>query len=144
MPKITIEQPGVPAMSVELTDAETTLGRAEDNQVALVADEVSRYHAKVYLRNEQTILEDLKSMNGTYVNRQRVVQRLLSDGDEIMLGSRCRLVFHEDAPETLENRRRGSSLRIEVDKIAQDMENVTAQMTMIGRKSGDSSTISRA
>lgn len=135
MPRITIEQPGVPPMTVELADEETTFGRAEDNKVSLIADEVSRYHAKVYLRDDQTILQDLKSMNGTFVNRQRVVQRLLSDGDEIFLGSRCRLVFHEDAPDVLDKRRRDSSLKIEVSKIAQDMENVTAQMTMIGRKS---------
>jgi adenylate cyclase len=137
MPHITIEQPGVPPMTVELAE-ETSLGRAEDNKVALVADEVSRYHAKVYLRDDQTILQDLKSLNGTYVNRQRVVQRLLADGDEIYLGSRCRVVFHDDPPEHLEKRRRESSLKIEVNKIAQDMEDVTAQMTMIGRKASSS------
>ncbi len=135
MPHIVIEQPGIPAMTYEIRDAETTLGRAEDNKVVLVADEVSRYHARIELRDDKTLLHDLKSMNGTYVNRQRVMQRLLSDNDEIMLGSRCRLNFHEDPPDVLERRKRESSLKIEVRKIAADMENVTAQMTMIGTRS---------
>jgi len=135
MPQIVIEQPGVPPMTVALTDPETTLGRAEDNKVVLVADEVSRYHAKIELRDEKTILHDLKSMNGTYVNRQRVAQRLLGDSDEIMLGSRCRMIFRDDSPEMLDKRKRESSLKIEVRKIAADMDNMTAQMTMIGTRS---------
>jgi len=135
MPHIVIEQPGVPAMTFEIREVETTLGRAEDNKVVLVADEVSRYHAKIELRDDKTLLHDLKSMNGTYVNRQRVMQRLLSDNDEIMLGSRCRLSFHEDPPDVLEGRKRQSSLKIEVRKIAADMESMTAQLTMIGTHS---------
>ncbi len=135
MPQIVIEQPGIPPMTVDVIEPETTLGRAEDNKVVLVADEVSRYHAKIELRDDKTILHDLKSMNGTYVNRQRVMQRLLGDGDEVMLGSRCRIVFKDDSPEMLEKRKRDSSLKIEVRKIAADMENMTAQMTMIGTRS---------
>ncbi len=135
MPHIVIEQPGIPAMTYEIRDAETTLGRAEDNKVVLVADEVSRYHVRIELRDDQTLIHDLKSMNGTFVNRQRVMQHLLSDNDEIMLGSRCRLNFREDSPEVLERRKRESSLKIEVRKIAADMENVTAQLTMIGTRS---------
>lgn len=135
MPHIVIEQPGVPAMTVELSSPETTFGRAEDNKVPLVAEEVSRYHAKIEMRDDTTLLHDLKSMNGTYVNRQRVVQRLLSDNDEIMLGSRCRMTFREDPPEVLQRRKQESSLKIEVRKIAADMENVTAQLTMIGTRS---------
>lgn len=134
MPHLVIEQPGIPPMTVELQSAETSLGRAEDNDIALVADEVSRYHAKIYLKSDQTLLHDLKSLNGTYVNRQRVVQRLLEDEDEIWLGSKCRIVFHDDPQEIRDLRKSESSLKLEVKKIAQDMDNVTAQMTMIGHR----------
>jgi pSer/pThr/pTyr-binding forkhead associated (FHA) protein len=96
MPQLVIEQPGLPPLTVPLSRDEIRLGRAEDNEVVLVADEVSRHHARLTRRGNSFVLEDLKSMNGTYVNQQRVVQRILSDMDEIWFGSKCHMVFRDD------------------------------------------------
>ncbi len=96
MPQLVIEQPGVPTMTVPLTKGKTRLGRAEDNDVILVADEVSRHHAYVAIADDRIMLQDLESMNGTYVNRQRVVERVLSHLDEVWLGSKCLIVLHAD------------------------------------------------
>ena len=103
---------------------------------SLVADlELAAQRRGELIEIDTLRLGELGSLNGTYVNRQRVVQRLLGDNDEIMLGSRCRIVFRDDTPEMLEKRKRESSLKIEVKKIAADMENMTAQLTMIGTRS---------
>ena len=96
MPQLVIEQPGIPTMTVPLTKGKTTLGRAEDNDVILVADEVSRHHVYVTIADGRAVLQDLKSLNGTYVNRQRVLERVLSHLDEVWLGSKCLVVFHAD------------------------------------------------
>jgi len=50
---------------------------------------VGRQHAQLVLQNGQVFLEDLDSVNGTALNRQRLAPRQLSpvkDGDEIRLG----------------------------------------------------------
>ena len=121
-------------MTADLTAEETGLGRSEDNTVVLVADEVSRYHAKIKLQGEKTVLEDLKSLNGTYVNRQRIVERILSDNDEVWFGGKCRAIFRDDS-EALKKQRKheiDESKMRRVAEIAKEMENVAANMTMMG------------
>lgn len=138
MPQVIIEQPGVPPMTVPLSGKEIRFGRSEDSDVVLVADEVSRNHAKICRVGNKSILFDLQSLNGTYVNRQRIVERVLSHMDEIWFGSRCHLVFRDDTqygkehsdetpitanPELIKN----------LDKIREEMDRVGNSMTMIGR-----------
>ena len=53
---------------------------------------VSRQHAVFRRVNGQFFVVDAGSLNGTYVNRQRVDQAALKNGDEIMIG-KFRLVF---------------------------------------------------
>ena len=53
---------------------------------------VSRQHAVFRRVNGQFFVVDAGSLNGTYVNRQRVDQATLKNGDEIMIG-KFRLVF---------------------------------------------------
>lgn len=132
MPHLIIEQPGIPPMTVDLADQETTFGRADENVIALLAEEVSRFHAVIRLQSDKTILNDLKSMNGTYVNQQRIVERLLADQDEIWFGSKCRAIFHDDPEDILQARREQTSLGTQVEKIREEMDNVTASMTMMG------------
>ncbi|GMW01246.1 MAG: hypothetical protein AMXMBFR84_23830 [Candidatus Hydrogenedentota bacterium] len=93
MAQIVLEQPGVAPITVKVAEKPVHLGRADDNDVVLVADEVSRHHAKLAMRGEQFVLVDLNSLNGTYVNRQRIVERVLADKDEIWFGSKCRAFF---------------------------------------------------
>jgi len=125
-----IEQPGVPTMSMDLTDLETSLGRAETNTIALVAEEVSRHHVRVKRDHDKTILIDLKSLNGTYVNQQRIVERILADNDEIWLGSKCRITFKDDSPEIKAMLRKESTLILDIAKIKDEMDDVTARLSM--------------
>lgn len=137
MPQVIIEQPDVMPMTVPLQRDAVHLGRAEDNDVVLVADEVSRHHAKFIRRGSQVILYDLNSLNGTYVNRQRIVERMLSDMDEIWLGSKCRLVFRAD-PEpspAKADEGRESTLMQGIDRIRAEMESVSSNLTLIGKQS---------
>ena len=133
MAKAIIEQPGVAPITVPLTKDTVHLGRAEDNDVALVADEVSRHHAKLVRRGQQIVLYDLSSLNGTYVNRQRVVERVLSDKDEVWLGSKCRIFFQADASAPPARvKEPDSALVQDLNKIRDEMESVGHSMTLIG------------
>jgi pSer/pThr/pTyr-binding forkhead associated (FHA) protein len=50
----------------------TTIGRADDNDIIVLHPAVSRYHARVDIKNGQTRVTDLESQNGTYLNGQEV------------------------------------------------------------------------
>lgn len=136
MPQLIIEQPGVPPLNVELTKMVTAFGRADDNDIVLVADEVSRYHARIKVQVENSLLLDLKSLNGTYVNRQRIVERVLADKDEVWFGGKCRAIFHDDADGERKARFDdlvdSSSLSKGLDQIREEMDLLSQSMTMIG------------
>jgi adenylate cyclase len=75
----------------------TTLGRHPDNTVQLLDRIVSKNHCNIDLVNGKWVLKDLGSLNGTFVNGQRMTGELeLSPNDEITVGS-TRIVFEGDA-----------------------------------------------
>ncbi len=47
---------------------------------------VSRDHALIVRRGDEVFLDDLGSLNGTYVNRRRIDSHTLEDGDELQIG----------------------------------------------------------
>ncbi|HVL30658.1 MAG TPA: FHA domain-containing protein [Solirubrobacteraceae bacterium] len=72
--------------SFPLTGERVTIGRRPDCDVFLDDVTVSRDHALIVSRNGAWHLDDLGSLNGTYVNRQRIETHRLTDGDELQIG----------------------------------------------------------
>ena len=72
----------------ELSTDTITLGRARDNDIPLSLDkEVSRRHAVMTLEGDRYVVQDQNSLNGTYVNNQRISgPQPLEDGDVIFIG----------------------------------------------------------
>jgi len=63
-----------------------TIGRAPDNDVHIDNLAVSDHHARLYAEGDRLVLEDLNSLNGTYVNDARIERTTLRDGDTIQIG----------------------------------------------------------
>ena len=86
---------GPNAGSTYLLDrAETSIGRHPESSIFLDDITVSRRHSSVDRASEGSFtIRDADSLNGTYVNRERVESRELVDGDEVQVG-RFHLVFH--------------------------------------------------
>jgi pSer/pThr/pTyr-binding forkhead associated (FHA) protein len=63
-----------------------TIGRRPDSDVFLDDVTVSRDHALIVRRGHEFHLDDLGSLNGTYVNRRRIETHHLADGDELQIG----------------------------------------------------------
>lgn len=63
-----------------------TLGRAEDAKVRIPLASISRKHCELLDDDDELIVKDLGSSNGTYVNGERVKRRELVPGDLLCLG----------------------------------------------------------
>ena len=69
-----------------------TIGREEGNGLRLNDERVSRFHAKVQVEDNDIILTDLDSTNGTRVNGTAIQIRRLRAGDQVAIG-RTMLLF---------------------------------------------------
>jgi hypothetical protein len=96
-PSETLEFPDDGATLIPLDDSDapalplgrhTTIGRARESDLRLKDSSVSRRHAVVTIGPKGTFIEDVRSVNGVTVNRQRIRHARLADGDVIELGLR--------------------------------------------------------
>ena len=71
----------------------TTAGRHPNAEIFLDDVTVSRKHAEFRRSEAGFTVTDLASLNGTYLNGQRVDSALLNDGDEVQVG-KFRLTFY--------------------------------------------------
>ena len=74
--------------STPLLEGENTIGRKQNQDVRFSRDEVlvSAEHAYITYRDGRYVLRDLSSRNGTFVNRKRVLEKVLEPGDIIEFG----------------------------------------------------------
>jgi hypothetical protein len=88
-----VVQRGPNAGSRFLLDSDLTLvGRHPDSDIFLDDVTVSRRHAEFYRSGSRFTVRDVGSLNGTYVNRERIEETDLTGGDEVQVG-KFRLVF---------------------------------------------------
>jgi pSer/pThr/pTyr-binding forkhead associated (FHA) protein len=70
----------------------TTAGRHPDSTIFLDDVTVSRRHAEIRSTPEGFVVRDVGSLNGTYLNRERIEESPLANGDELQIG-KFKLVF---------------------------------------------------
>ena len=70
----------------------TRVGRHPESDIFLDDITVSRRHAEFVREDAAYQLSDVGSLNGTYVNRERIEKALLVSGDEVQIG-KFKLVF---------------------------------------------------
>ncbi len=71
----------------ELVNSEVILGRSGNVDIVIDGDGVSRQHARVVREGDVYSVEDLNSTNGTFVNDKQITKEVLSEGDQIKVGS---------------------------------------------------------
>jgi pSer/pThr/pTyr-binding forkhead associated (FHA) protein len=81
---------------VVIGDRPVTVGRLPDNDLPVDNLAVSSHHARIYLEGDKITVEDLNSLNGTFVNNQRITKVQVKPGDKIMIGKH-HIEVHESA-----------------------------------------------
>jgi pSer/pThr/pTyr-binding forkhead associated (FHA) protein len=84
----------------------TSAGRHPDSDIFLDDVTVSRRHAEFYRHGGTFSVQDVGSLNGTYVNRERIEEAILTAGDEVQVG-KFRLVFLTNPQHAAEGRGEG-------------------------------------
>ncbi|MBT8451377.1 MAG: FHA domain-containing protein, partial [Deltaproteobacteria bacterium] len=71
---------------LDFTKPELTVGRVQGNDIVLAKRNVSKQHARLKLENEQAVVVDLNSTNGTWVNGRKITAaQPLKQGDKIYI-----------------------------------------------------------
>lgn len=78
------------------------LGRSNLSNTVVESPSVSRQHARIDLvkegANDEFVLSDLGSSNGTYINNVRIKKRALADGDKVRMGDVVfKFIVHDEA-----------------------------------------------
>lgn len=94
-------EPGTPReRSFPLRPGRTSIGRTEDNDVALLDKGLSRFHAEIHAIGDSLEVIDQASRNGTFVNGVRVKRQLLAPGDLLRVGGVELLVAEGDGSDS--------------------------------------------
>ncbi|MBX3465773.1 MAG: FHA domain-containing protein [Planctomycetes bacterium] len=76
---------GAPPMDLK-PDQAIVIGRAQEADLSVPSNRVSRRHAEIYWKDGRPWIKDLGSQNGTQVNGKRIQDHRLEDNDEVSVG----------------------------------------------------------
>ena len=97
MPKLVLLSAGMTGRSHELKVDKTTIGRVEDNTFPIAEPSISSHHCEVLLRGSEVLVRDLNSTNGTFINGEKVTEKVLVPGQILRLGQ-IEMRLETDAP----------------------------------------------
>ncbi len=86
MPKLILKFEAAVLKEVTVGPRPITIGRAPDNDIQIDNLAVSSHHARVFAEEARLVLEDLNSLNGTFVNNQKIQRVNLKQGDQVLIG----------------------------------------------------------
>lgn len=98
MPKLILKFKEAVLKEYALEDEMVTVGRVDDNTIKVDNMAVSSHHAKLMRENGDYVLIDLNSLNGTFVNGQKVSKWILKNNDFITIGKHTLVYIDERAP----------------------------------------------
>ena len=94
--QLTMRSGPTPGKTYPLEEEELLLGRDLSTDIAISDPEVSRRHARFFVKDDNIFVEDLGSTNGTFLNGERISSpQQLRAGDVITLGESIVLVFEK-------------------------------------------------
>jgi pSer/pThr/pTyr-binding forkhead associated (FHA) protein len=99
MPVLVVKFEGSVLQNVPVNGGPITIGRSPDNSIAIDNLSVSTHHARIEVEQGHLVLDDPGSLNGTFVNGQRVKRTTLKDGDVVSIGKHSIYIDETDRTE---------------------------------------------
>jgi pSer/pThr/pTyr-binding forkhead associated (FHA) protein len=113
MPKLSLMFEDKLVKEVPVGGRPVSIGRSPDNDLPVDNLAVSNHHARVYFEAGRLVVEDLDSLNGTFVNDLRIERATLHDGDSIHVGKHhIKVDASGDAPVPWDSGRKANAPRI--------------------------------
>jgi pSer/pThr/pTyr-binding forkhead associated (FHA) protein len=116
MSKLVLKFESAVLKEVAVGTKEVSIGRSPECGIVIDNPAVSNYHARVFNEEGRMMLEDFGSLNGTFVNGQRVKMVTLKPGDSVAIGKL-------DRGDGFERDQRNCSGRFEWHIVAHGAEN---------------------
>jgi pSer/pThr/pTyr-binding forkhead associated (FHA) protein len=122
-----------------------TVGRKPDNDIEIDNLAVSGHHARIFKMEDWFLIEDLNSLNGTFVNGKMIQESPLKNGDEILIGKHVLKFISTDVstsrePEAVLKKGEATETMVIDLKVQQDMlaqiskdRSVTSSGEVLGR-----------
>jgi type II secretory pathway predicted ATPase ExeA len=110
--RLVLSLKGIKLAETVLVPGRLFIGRTPDNELQVDSKFVSRHHAQVVTTPEGSLVEDLNSTNGMYLNGKRVRRHKFEEGDVIKLGMHALTFFRIDAAQS-EDARNAQTTMIE-------------------------------
>jgi len=98
MPKLILKFKEAVLKEYALENEMVTIGRVDDNTIKVDNMAVSSHHAKLIRENGDYVLIDLNSLNGTFVNGQKISKWILKNNDFITIGKHTLVYIDERVP----------------------------------------------
>ncbi|MEC8024551.1 MAG: FHA domain-containing protein, partial [Myxococcota bacterium] len=95
---MTILEKGGTERRLTFDKEEVSIGRISGNDIILPKGNISKRHARIVVKDQKFIVIDLKSTNGTYVNKERIHKPcVISQEDKIYVGDFVMTLLPNDA-----------------------------------------------
>ena len=102
MPNLFIYPKKEEAFTFPLEGKKISIGRSADNEISIFDPYSSGHHAYIYPKENNYVLRDNNSKNGSFLNGNKIQsETLLNRGDEILIGS-TRIVFDQELSTNVE------------------------------------------
>ena len=105
MPKLILKLKDEIIKEFPLGRGAMTIGRKDDNDIQIDSKEVSSVHAKLFNYGDHFFIQDMGSLNGTYVNNKRIVKHHLKKGDLINLGQYTLDFLHDSDEKSVSHKK---------------------------------------
>ena len=86
MARLVVITKGTPGLAHELSGQWTTVGRADGNRFQILEPSVSGRHCEVRAQDDELLVRDLLSTNGTFVRGEKITEATLKPGHTMRLG----------------------------------------------------------
>jgi len=105
MLRILLKFKGAVLREIESSKEQITIGRNAENDIQIDNVAVSGEHARIIKGPDHYFIEDLNSLNGTFVNQEKITKRVLEENDAITIGKHTLVVAFKKHGDKIQGRK---------------------------------------